>query len=126
MRDLLHSLFANFQRSWRITCDPSRRERVLKFVILMAIFMSAGPELVAALEMQILLDLLGATLFTAAFIAGAKLALLGLVESLRRHLLPTAPVALIFVAYADWWLGTIAAGMVSVHAVWKSFHWFAA
>ena len=98
--------------------DKAPREALLKFVIVAAIFLCAGPELVAALELQILLELLGATLFVTAFIAGAKLAFLSLVENFRSLLLPVAPVALIFVAYIDWWLASAATCIASVHGLW--------
>lgn len=95
------------------------RERVLKFVIVAAIFLSAGPELTAAIELRILLEILGATLFTVAFVAGAKLAFLNLVESLRRFLVPAAPVALIALAYAEWWLASATACVASARALWE-------
>src|SRR5262245_28144255 len=106
MRNLWNRLLAYLAPSWRISRDPAQRERVLKVVLLLAIFLCAGPELITALEMQILLDLLGATLFTVAFVAGGKLVLLTLGENLRRFALPIAPAALICIAYAEWWLAS--------------------
>ena len=94
MRNLWKSLLACLPASWHISPDPARRERFLKIAIVLAISLCAGPELYAALELQILLDLLGASLFTVAFVAGAKLALLDLVDNLRRVWLPVAPAAL--------------------------------
>jgi hypothetical protein len=121
MRNLWKLLLACIPSSWRISPDPARRERFLKLVIVLAICLSAGPELYAALELQILLELLGATLFTVAFIAGAKLALLNLVDNLRRVWLPVAPAALMILAYAEWWLASTAAFIASAQALWKGF-----
>jgi hypothetical protein len=100
--------------------DLKRREAFLKFVIVVAITLSAGPEIFAAMEMRILLELLGVTLFTTAFIAGARLILLSISDNLRRYLLP-APAAFIAVAFADAWLGVAAACMTSIHSLWQLF-----
>ena len=99
--------------------DPAHRERLLKWALLAAIFLAAAPELFAALESQILLDMLGATLFATAFIAGARLALLDLGGRLRKFLVPSAPVAFIAVAYLDCWLASITAGICSIRAIWS-------
>ncbi len=93
----------------------SRGETLLRIAILAVIAMLAGPEIVAAIEMQILLELLGATLFTTAFIAGARLAVLNVGEVVKHLLLPVAQVvvlrgearrvAVIYIAaHAEWWL----------------------
>jgi hypothetical protein len=118
MRNLWNSLLACFPPSWRMSPDPARREAFLKVVIVAAIFLLAGPELVAALEWQVLVEMLGATLFTTAMIAGAKLALMNLGERLRGSLLPVAPVALLCIAYFEWWLASAAALVASAQAVW--------
>jgi hypothetical protein len=97
---------------------PARREAILKFVIVSGIFLCAGPEIAAALELQILLEMLGVTLFAIAFIAGARLALLTIGEKLRSFALPIAPVVFVFVAYLEWWLATATAMFTSVHAMW--------
>ena len=117
MRNFWKSLLASLS-SWRWSLDPARREALLKFVIVATIFLCAGPEIVAAIELQILLEMLGATLFMTAFVAGAKLAFINLGQKLRSPLLPMAPVALIFIAYIDFWLASVAAGFASVHALW--------
>ena len=72
-----------------------RREALLKFAIVAAIFMLAGPEIFAAIEMQILLELLGVALFTAAFIAGARLALWQAAGLVMNLLLPVPHVAVL-------------------------------
>jgi hypothetical protein len=118
MRTLWESLLACLPPAWRVSPDPARRETLLKFIIVVAIFMFAGSELIAALELQIFLEMLGATLFLTAFIAGARLAVWSLGDSLRRFALPLAPVALIFVAYIDLWMTTAVASIASVHALW--------
>ena len=119
MRDLWKSLLACLPSSWRMS--PARREALLKVVIVAVIFLAAGPEIIAALELQILLEMLGVTLFMTAFSAGAKLAFLNLVESLRNVLLPVAPVAFIFIAYTEWWLASAATCFASVQALLTLF-----
>lgn len=99
--------------------DLKRREAFLKFLIVVAIMLSAGPELATALEMRILLEILGATLFMTVFVAGARFTLLSLGETMRSALLAVAPVALIVIAYAEWWLGSAVACITSAHALWK-------
>jgi len=99
--------------------DPKRREAFLKFLLLVAIMMSAGPEVVTAMEMRILLELLGATLFTTVFVVGAKYTLTVLRENLRSVSLAMAPVALLFLAYAEWWVGSAVACIASVHGLLK-------
>jgi hypothetical protein len=51
------------------------RIRLLYMIIFFAIVMAAGPEYFAALELTTLLELLGATLFLAAYAAAARLVL---------------------------------------------------
>ena len=72
-----------------------RRDALLKFAIVVVIFTLAGPEIFAAIEMQILLELLGAALFTAAFIAGARLALSQAADFALSLLLPIPHVAVL-------------------------------
>jgi hypothetical protein len=117
MRSFWKSLLASLA-SWRLSLNPARREILLKLVMVAAIFLCAGPEIAAAIELQILLEMLGATLFMTAFVAGAKLVFINLGEKLRSHVLPMAPVALMFIAYIDFWLASVAAGFTSVHALW--------
>jgi len=109
MSDLWKSLLASLQ---------SRRETLLKFIIVMAILSISGTEIVAALELRILLEILGATLFTAAFIAGARLALLELQTYLRGLLLP-GNVATYAVGYGTWSLGSVVTCFVCLHVLWK-------
>lgn len=99
--------------------DLKRREAFLKILIVIAIMLSAGPELMTAMEMRLLLEILGATLFMTVFVAGARYTLLSLGENVRGALLAVAPVALIVIAYAEWWLATVTACITSAHALWK-------
>ena len=73
----------------------SRGEALLRIAILALIAMLAGPEIFAAIEMQILLDLLGAALFTTAFIAGARLALAQATDLVMSLLMPVPHVAVL-------------------------------
>jgi len=118
MHNLWKLLLACLPTSMRMALSPARREALLKFLIVAAIFLCAGPEIAAALELQILLELLGTALFITAFIAGARLVVSSLGESLRGSLLYAAPVALIFLAYMEWWLASAAACVASVQALW--------
>ncbi len=72
-----------------------RREAMLRSAIAMGVIAAAGPEVVAALEMTTLLELLGASLFVAAFQAGAKLALMRFWEVLCAIALPAPQVAIV-------------------------------
>jgi hypothetical protein len=118
MRSLWESFLAVISRAWRTL--TTSRDGLLKLVIVAAILLAAGPELVAALELQILLEVLGATLFLTAFAAGARLALLNLALRFRDVVLPAAPVAFILIAYAEWWLAYAATCIASIQA----FHTF--
>lgn len=53
--------------------QPDRRELFLKVMLVMAIFMMAGPEIIPAIEMTTLLELLGATLFLTAYSSALRL-----------------------------------------------------
>jgi len=73
----------------------SRGETLLRIAILALIALLAGPEIFAAIEMQILVELLGAALFTTAFIAGARLVLSQAVGAVMNLLLPVPHVAVL-------------------------------
>lgn len=53
--------------------QPERREHYLKVVLVMVIFMMAGPEIIPAIEMTMLLELLGGVLFLSAFSAALRM-----------------------------------------------------
>jgi hypothetical protein len=70
-------------------------EAIWKFLIIIAIGLAAGPDIFAALEMRILLELLGAALFTTAFIVGGELLLTDLRTRACDILVPPAQRALL-------------------------------
>jgi hypothetical protein len=72
-----------------------QREQIWKFLIVVAIGLAAGPDFFAALEMRILLEVLGAMLFTAAFMAGGRLLLWQLRSRARDILVPPPQRALL-------------------------------
>jgi hypothetical protein len=94
-----------------------RRKALLHVAIAMAIALAAGPEIVAAMEMTALLELLGASLFLTAFRAGAVLALLRLWEVFCRVVLP-APQLVILRSDARVPAKAMALTYVSAHAAW--------
>lgn len=98
-------------------------EAIWKFLIVIAIGLAAGPEIVMAMEMRILLELLGAALFTTAFVVGGELVLLEIRTRVVDMFLPPAHLALLrsdvplskkyFAAShvmpdMPWWLGLVA------------------
>jgi hypothetical protein len=109
-----------------------RSEDFWKFLIAVAIMTAAGPEIAAGLEMLTLLELLGATLFTTAFIAGAKLVLLELRTRISDMFLLPAQLAVLrsdarvsqkrtaiacLLAYWEWWMSVVVVvGIALVHA----------
>jgi len=97
-------------------------EQIWKYLIVVAIGLAAGPEIVMAMEMRILLELLGAALFTTAFVVGGELVLLEIRTRLVDMILPPAHLALLrsdmplskkyFAAChvmpdLSWWLGLV-------------------
>ena len=67
--------------SQAVTVGPMkvlRHENFWKFLIVVAIGIAAGPEIFLAMEMRILLELLGVALFTTVFAVGAEYVLLEL------------------------------------------------
>ena len=94
-----------------------RRKALLHMAIAMAIALAAGPEIIAAMEMTTLLELLGASLFLTAFRAGAVLVLLRLWDAFCRVALPAAQLV---VLRSDARLPAKAATLtyVSAHAAW--------
>jgi hypothetical protein len=86
-------------------------------VVAMAIAVAAGPEIVAALEMSTLLELLGVSLFMTAFTAGAKLVLIRFWRAMGGVLLPLPQLSIL---HADAPAPAKAAALVyvSAHAAW--------
>jgi hypothetical protein len=70
------------------TAENQRRTALLKALIAMVIILASGPEIIAAMEMTTLLELLGATLFLTAFAAGARLAVEDVWRFVRGIVLP--------------------------------------
>jgi len=66
----------------------------LKVVVILMIAVVAGPDIVAAIELTTLLELLGAAMFLLSFAIGFKLFGLALLDKLRQLLLPGQYVAL--------------------------------
>jgi hypothetical protein len=73
--------------------QPERRELILKLILVMAICMLAGPEIIPAIEFTTLLELLGATLFISAFSTAVRLAVEDSARFVADALLPPALVA---------------------------------
>jgi hypothetical protein len=78
-----------------------RRLVLLHVVIVLAIAMAAGPEVILAMEMTTLLEMLGASLFVTAYFAGARLAAITVARSAREFILPATHLAVIR-ADASW------------------------
>ena len=129
MFDNWKSILAAFASLWQATRERFQSELLWKVVILLTIFSLAGPEVIAAIELQVLLELMGATLFMTAFAAGAKLLLLDLAAQARRILLlalrlfsvrndaariQMGVAAMSILAYGEWWLATASAGIASI------------
>jgi hypothetical protein len=106
----------------------SRGETLLRIAILALIAMAAGPEIFAAIEMQILLELLGAALFTTAFIAGARLVLLNLRDVVSHLLFPIAQLVVLrgdarrlvvvyMAAHFHWWMALAVACIAFPQAI---------
>ena len=70
-------------------------EQIWKFLIVIAIGMAAGPDIFAALEMRILLELLGVALFTTAMTVGARVLLADLRARAMHILVPPPQRALL-------------------------------
>lgn len=84
---------------WRqaVTVVPMKvlkHEKFWKFLIIAAICVAAGPEIFLAMEMRILLELLGVALFTTVFAVGAEYVLLELRSRLHDMFLWPAQRAL--------------------------------
>lgn len=69
-------------------------EDYLKPLVILLIALVAGPDIVAAIELTTLLELLGAAMFLLSFAIGFKLFGYAVLEKVRQFLLPTQYVAL--------------------------------
>ena len=99
MNDFWKAMLALIPRSWRTPDGAASREAILKFALLVAISLFAGGELMTAMEMRILLEILGAAMFTTAFIAGARLLLESFEFQMRGAWLKGVPVT----HSVPWW-----------------------
>jgi hypothetical protein len=72
-----------------------KHARALQVLIALAIAVAYGPEIFAAMEMTVILELLGASLFLTAFAAGARLLLTDLSRKLYDLLIAAAQMAVI-------------------------------
>ena len=70
-------------------------EQIWKFLIVIAIGMAAGPDIFAALEMRVLLELLGVALFSTAMLVGARVLLADLRSRATDILVPPPQRALL-------------------------------
>jgi hypothetical protein len=75
--------------------DSSFRIRLLQGALAMVIAMAAGPEVIAAVEMTALLEMLGATLFLTSYISGARLTAIEFWRAFRAMLFPAAQMYVI-------------------------------
>jgi hypothetical protein len=95
MRYQWQQLLERFCRSRGGTSkDHGRRVAFLHIGIIVVIVLVGGPEVIAAMELITLLEILGATLFLTAYAAGLKLLWLALVRTIRKTFLPLAPLFL--------------------------------
>jgi hypothetical protein len=111
------------ERIWPSRSGPSasqgHRMTLLQATIAMAIALAAGPDVILAMEMTTLLEMLGASLFLSAFAAGARLTAMRLWRTICDIALPEPQLtvirsdvavpakaqALIYcVVHAAWWL----------------------
>ena len=90
-----HQWQALLELIWPSRYDPiashERRIALLQASIAIAIALAAGPEIVAAMEMTALLELLGAILFLTAMAAGARLLALNIWSAICNILFPAPP-----------------------------------
>jgi hypothetical protein len=92
-----------------------RRLVLLHAVIVIAIALAAGPEVILAMEMTTLLEMLGASLFLTAYLAGAKLAITNVARSVWDFILPAEHLTVIR-ADASWHEKTPALVSAAVNA----------
>lgn len=89
MKDLWQDLLESI---WPSRYDPiashKHRVAVLEVLLAVAISVAAGPEVVAAMEMTALMELLGGVLFITAMGAGARLLALNVWDATCRFLVP--------------------------------------
>lgn len=113
--------------------QSTRWQSLLKAALVLGIFLAAGPEIFAAIELTVLLELFGATLFLTAFHSGLRLLFIDALAIARRMFLPAMPLLVIrygrgpferggaivdLVYHAGWWIIFFAIGVACVsHAL---------
>ena len=80
---------------WPVGAEARAKHEIARLVVLALIALIAGPDLFTAIEMRMLLEILGTTLFILAFGAGARLLALMLWQRIRAALLPPEFLALV-------------------------------
>ncbi len=117
MNAVWKALLASVPAPLRRPLDPATRNALLKFAIVIAISLFAGGELVTAMEMRILLEILGVALFTTAFLAGGQLLLLSVEMHLRGLWLRSVPATRV-AAYWHYWLTAVTLCVVLLVSLW--------
>ena len=116
-----HQWQALLELIWSSRYDPvashERRMAVLQAVLAIAIAVAAGPEIVAAIEMTALMELLGTALFLTAMGAGAKLAALNIWNAIRSIAFP-APLSVAVRPGNSIPANALALTYVAGHATW--------
>jgi hypothetical protein len=106
---------------WSSRHDPiashERRMAMLQAIIAMAIALSAGPEIFAAMEMTALMEVLGTVLFLAAMSAGAKLVALRVWRAIHDCIFPVPPAAVLQSCTSTPARAVAAIGLAG-HAMW--------
>ena len=74
---------------------PPRWQPMLRVLLLLAIFSMAGPEIIPAIEMATLLEVLGALMFVTAFSAALRMTAIDLARWIGDVLAP-APIVAMF------------------------------
>jgi hypothetical protein len=80
---------------WPVGAEAGAKDEIARLVVLGLIALIMGPDLLAAIEMRMLLEILGTTLFLLAFGAGARLLVLLLWRQVRAAVLPPEFLALV-------------------------------
>lgn len=100
MYELIQNLLQAIADHLRPTCTNATKLRIhpndlLRFLIVVAIVLLSGPEVLLAADMIAVLDLLGVALFLTAFGVGYKIVGHSILASLQKFFLPTQWTTLI-------------------------------
>ena len=99
------------------SASQPRRMVLLQAVLALAITLAWGPEILAAMEMTALLELLGASLFITAYVAGFKLKAIELCRALHSTVSPLGQFVLLR-SSATVSLKAVAAASVLLNVAW--------